>query len=122
MQEFLNYNAIEKRRDYYLVSCLIEILVDDAVITAWYEEYSAATDSIAEGNKIIIDFSRVKILSSIAIQRFIEIHYSLKSRKITFGFSGMNDTITGVMKMTCLDRIFVLGNNIIDVYNKLLNQ
>ncbi|MDO5580183.1 MAG: hypothetical protein Q4G69_03540 [Planctomycetia bacterium] len=122
MQEFLKYNAIEKRKDYYLVSCLIEVLVDDSVITSWYEEYCDATNSVPEGSRIIIDFSRTKILSSIAFQRFIEIYYSLKNRKIAFGFSGMNDTIVGVMKMTCLDRIFVLGNNIVDVFDKLANR
>ncbi|MCE5268227.1 MAG: acyltransferase domain-containing protein [Planctomycetaceae bacterium] len=80
-------------------------LVDAAVIEQCYREIAAALDG-SEETCVLVDFSRVNFMSSMALGMLVRINKKCKEYKVGLRLSGITPDILQVFKITGMDKIF----------------
>ena len=80
-------------------------LLDAAVIEQCYREIAAALDGCEESH-VLVDFSRVNFMSSMALGMLIRVNKKCKEYKVTLKLCGIAPDIRQVFKITGMDKIF----------------
>jgi anti-anti-sigma factor len=80
-------------------------VLDAAVIEQCYREIAAALDNCEESH-VLLDFSRVNFMSSMALGMLIRVNKKCKEYKVTLKLCGIATDIRQVFKITGMDKIF----------------
>jgi anti-anti-sigma factor len=85
-------------------------LVDTTAIEQCYREIVAALDTSEESN-VLVDFSRVSFMSSMALGMLVRVNKKCKEYKASLKLSGISRDIREVFKITGMDKIFDIQPN-----------
>lgn len=97
-----------------LITCLDECLDNEEIIEHWGKEINGLILNNPDKN-VIINFKKVTILTSSGLRNLVMFRYLLDSHGLKIGLCGLNKEIKGVLHMTCLDTLFVTGEEEKDV-------
>ncbi|MEN6451843.1 MAG: beta-ketoacyl synthase N-terminal-like domain-containing protein [Thermoguttaceae bacterium] len=86
-------------------------LVESSVIDQCCQEISAALDR-SEESQVIVDFSRVSFMSSMALGMLIRVNKRCKEYRVALKLSGISTDILQVFKITGMDKIFEIHANV----------
>lgn len=102
-----------------IVTCIPQGLCDVNQIRLWNDEISDVIDSLNEGDRLVLDFGPVLILSSFALQKLIRINNYTKTHNIGFGLCNMDAQVKKIFEITYLTDCFIMGDTVEDTLNKL---
>jgi anti-anti-sigma factor len=88
-------------------------LVDAAAIEQCYRQIVAALDT-SEESFVLVDFSRVSFMSSMALGMLVRVSKKCKEYKVLLKLSGISSDIREVFKITGMDKIFDIQPNAAD--------
>lgn len=88
----------------------VRALDEEKVIKKWTEELF---DCVAHGSdeKVVIDFQSVYILTSSVLTALLRFRAQMVDRHIDFALCGLSENIMAAFRITCLDRVFVIGKD-----------
>lgn len=83
-------------------------ILDATVIEQMHREMMTTLDE-AQETRVVLDFSRVRFMSSAAMGMLVRVHKKCKQLKKALKLCGLAPQIQQVFRMTNLDRIFDLA-------------
>lgn len=86
----------------------IEKLDKDDLNKRWGEEIFDLIDQLVDGDRLVIDFSKVELMSSSVLQILLSFRHTTTKRNIKFILCGLNKNNRAVFQITCLDRVFTI--------------
>lgn len=89
-----------------IVECVDEKLSDEMTIQAWCDEILSALKECHSQERIVLNFLKVKFMSSSALRALITIRSAVNAKKMELFLSDVNPTIMEVFKITKLDSLF----------------
>lgn len=100
------YSRIEVKKvnDVIVLLCLDPKLNDEYTIQEWGDQVTAVAETVSKA--LIIDFTKVKFMSSSALRVLITLQKTTDANKVPLLLCGMNDEILDIFKITNLDTIF----------------
>ena len=101
---------VENTDDTVFVSCLGSAIESDRTAMEWSSEIKSLLD-MAVGKFLIIDFTGIRILTSLAMGELIDIKFQTAEKQISLGLCGFSPNVRYVFSMTCLDQVFVIEEN-----------
>ncbi|MBN1394677.1 MAG: acyltransferase domain-containing protein [Pirellulales bacterium] len=85
-------------------------LVDSETIDQCYREIAAALDKCEE-NHVVLNFSRVGFMSSMALGMLVRVNKRCKEYKVSLKLSGIASEIREVFKITGMDKLFEIHSD-----------
>ena len=107
IQNTLSRINVENTDEAVFVSCRTSSIDTDELAEIWSLEVQTHMES-ARGKMLILDFSGVRLLTSLFVGELIAIKYQTTGMNIPLGLCGMEANIREVFAITCLDRIFII--------------
>lgn len=84
----------------------VDKLDKDDLNKKWGEEVAELIDRLNEGDRLVIDFHKVALMSSSVLQLLLAFRHTTNKRNIKFIICGLNKNNQTVFQITCLDRVF----------------
>ena len=102
---------IKKQYDVTVVTCEDTMLNDELAIQEWGDQLTKLVDS-GVCQKIVLNFEKVKLMSSSSLRILIVIQKKTQTDDIPFIICGLRDEILEVFKITNLDTLFNIRKGI----------
>ena len=113
------YSRIEVKKvnDVVVVTCLDPKLNDEYTIQEWGDQLGAVAETVTKA--LIIDFSKVKFLSSSALRVLITLQKTTDASKVPLLLCNLNDDIMEIFKITNLETIFKIRKGLDEAIRSL---
>ena len=89
-----------------VVECVESKLSDEMTIQAWSEEVKKAIETTLAPTRVIVNFSRVRFMSSSALRALITLRTLAASTRVPLILCNISEANMEVFKITKLDSIF----------------
>lgn len=104
------YNERTVDGDYIFIRPKVRALDEENLIKKWTEElFDCAAHG--SGEKIVIDFQSVYILTSSVLSVLLRFRAHLIDRHTDLALCCLSENIMSAFRITCLDRVFVIGKD-----------
>ena len=100
----------EVKGEVRVISIDVARLVDAETIDQCYRNVAAALDKSEESN-VLLDFSRVNFMSSMALGMLVRVNKRCKEYKISLRLCGIASEIMQVFKITGMNKLFDIHAN-----------
>ena len=113
------YSRIEVKKvnDVVVVLCLDPKLNDEYAIQEWGDQLEAVAETVTKA--LILDFSKVKFMSSSALRVLITLQKSTDSTEVPLLLCSLNDDILEIFKITNLETIFKIRKGVDEAIRSL---
>ena len=113
------YSRIEvnKVNDVVVVLCLDPKLNDEYAIQEWGDQLEAVAETVTKA--LIIDFSKVKFMSSSALRVLITLQKTTDLCSVPLLLCNLNDDIMEIFKITNLETIFKIRKGLDEAIRSL---
>ncbi|MCL2348566.1 MAG: STAS domain-containing protein [Planctomycetaceae bacterium] len=101
----------KKNNDVTVVTCLDMKLNDEYTIQEWGDQMMTVIES-GECKKLVIDFTKVRFMSSSALRVLITVQKKTDFYQIPFLLCSLGDDILEIFKITNLDSIFEIRKGV----------